>query len=214
MRPTEAVSLLRETRVPVRLCASSSFSSPVLALGGTRTWRDVLDDLDVRGCESWWSGTARGFVHCGIAARTRRLLESNEDLLSILDTRDEEEGEGRRGVILVGWSLGGGVGVCLASQLEAMGLARVHEVHAFGAPRVGDAGFLRDYHARGLADRTFLYATPRDPVPHVLLSRGRYKHAGRRVRVPCDRAHAWEHHDLSAYAHGLKMLEEEASRSE
>lgn len=189
MRPTEAVSLLRETHVPVRLCRSSSSDLPVVALGGTRTWRDLLDDLDVRGCESWWGG---GSVHCGIASRTRRLWD--EEVFCTEEVRT-------RGVVLVGWSLGGGVAVCLAAQLEGL----VREVHAFGAPRVGDACFVRDYHARGLAERTFLYSTPRDPVPR-LLARGRYKHAGRRVRVPCARDRPWAHHDLSAYAQGLAEL--------
>jgi pimeloyl-ACP methyl ester carboxylesterase len=189
--PARAVALLLGTRAPVTVLPAS-----LVVLGGTRTARDVLDDLDVREC-ALLDARVGGRVHCGIRARTERLWGADAAL------RRACLGAGRDGVALVGWSLGGGVGVCLAARLHAAGV-RVREVHAFGAPRVGDAAFAAWYARCGLGAVTTRYETPRDPVPR--LPRGAYVPVGAAVAVPCARRGWWAHHDLGAYRDGLEEV--------
>jgi pimeloyl-ACP methyl ester carboxylesterase len=189
LSPARAAALLACSRAPVHVAPAR-----VVVLGGTRTARDVLDDLDVRACAPLRGGAVGGRVHCGFRDRAARLWEADAALRAACAAADA------RGVALVGWSLGGGVGVCLAARLHAAGV-RVREVHLFGAPRVGDAAFAAWYARAGLGAVTTRYETPRDPVPR--LPRGAYVPVGRAVRVPCDAAGWWAHHDLGAYRRGL-----------
>lgn len=160
----------------------------VVLFGGTRQWRDLLDDVDIR----LWSLPHCGSVHRGFAARAERLC-AERDLLEFC--------EAHAPVTLAGYSLGAGACVCVASALELHGVA-VRSVHLYGAPRVGDARFAAWYDGR-LGRRTRRYETPRDPVTML----PRHLHAvGRRVAVPCERkgAFGFAHHDLRAYASGLR----------
>lgn len=147
----------------------------VLLLGGTHNWRDVMDDVDVRLDEHG--------VHRGVESRTDRILSEMGTLP-------------RSPLLLAGFSLGGAVAVRLASKLPET----VHSVHAFGAPKVGDAAFVDQYRASGLWTRTWRYVTPLDPVPRLPPG---YRHVGREIHVPSDRTDWLDHHDLRTYRRGL-----------
>lgn len=165
--------------------------TPVVLVGGTRDWRDVVDDLDVRWCALATEGG--GKVHCGIRDRTRRLLK--QGVIREFCQRQVEP------VTFAGWSLGGGVSVLLASTLLTEGVA-VASVHTYGAPRVGDADFAQWYAAARLNERTWRYETPRDPIVR-LPPTPPYVAVGHRVEVPCTRERSLAHHDLHAYVQGL-----------
>jgi predicted lipase len=159
----------------------------VVAFGGTRTLRDLLDDLDVRQCRPW---AGAGHVHCGMAHRAMRLFDD-----SLFGFCSEQP------IVLAGYSLGGGAANLFAAQLCLAGVD-VRSVHTFGAPRVGDAAFARWYTEAGLGSRTLRFETPRDPV--VRLPGHPYVPVGRRVVLPLAATRsAWAHHDLRAYADAL-----------
>ena len=189
MRPALLVSLLMSSTRPYACIDGCEEHPPIVALAGTRNLRDVIDDLNVRG-RAWPVGRDVGIVHSGIAERTERLW--NDATLRDFCASGEPP-------LLVGWSLGGGVAVCLSALLAMEGI-RAHSVATFGAPRSGDARFAEWYLRSGLWERTVRYATPRDPVAD--LPRGRYRHVGRVVEVPCAHTSWWKHHDLRAYLEG------------
>ena len=179
--------LLLAHRTPFALHPSTATRPGVVTFAGTRNWRDVRDDLDVRTCP-WWDGT----VHCGMYTRTLRLWDDVEAFC-----------HGESSLVLAGYSLGGGVSVLLASMLAREGVD-VRGVYTFGAPRVGDARFAAWYAAHGLDARTWAYATPRDPVPSLP---PRWSAVGRRIVVPCDpELGPIAQHDLRVYLRGVHAL--------
>ena len=186
----QTLMLLLAHRAPFTLHPSTATRPGIVTFAGTHNWQDVRDDVDVRTCP--WSG-GDGKVHCGIFSRTLRMWDDVETFC-----HDESSS-----LVLAGYSLGGGVSVLLASMLERQGVD-VQAVYTFGAPRVGDAGFARWYAARGLAARTWTYATPRDPVPSLPPN---WPSLGRRVDVPCDPANGpIAQHDLRLYLRGVHAL--------
>ena len=122
MHATRLVGLLIATTAPFAIY--SDLDPPVVVLSGTRNARDVMDDIDVRFCDR----LEHGRVHCGILGRAQRFWEDEALRRLCLETPP----------IVVGWSLGGGVGVCLTALIERDG-GQVRELHTFGAPAVGDA---------------------------------------------------------------------------
>ena len=184
--PLALVDTLLATTDPVRTTYLQG--RPLLVLSGTRNLRDVLDDLDVRA--SAFETRRSSTVHRGMF---RRALRCSEEV--------QEFALAHASIDLVGWSLGGGAAVHLASILHVYGVD-VTSVAVFGAPRCGDRDFAKWYREAGLCRRTVRYETPRDPV--VTLPPGtRYVHVGRRRLVPCQRTGPLAHHDLHAYRDGL-----------
>ena len=157
-------------------CTSLENGLRLVTFAGTRNWRDVLDDLDIRSCP--WV-TRMGRVHCGIAHRTRRLWE-NPDLQEFCT---EGAASPSSPLILGGYSLGGGVSVCAAALLREHEGIVPSRVITFGAPKIGDAAFQRWYASTGLWQNTRRYTTPYDPIPR-LPPQSTYRHVGRRVVLP------------------------------
>ena len=176
--------------------AGFAYEAPLIALAGTRSWRDVLlCDLNV--APRWWppdgrrrAGDARargGLVHGGFALRARRLLEGLHPHLG-----DDD------GLLVAGYSLGGGCAPLVASALVDAG-RHVRGVYTFGAPPLARPGFRDLYRAQGLWNVTRNYHTPRDPVatavPDVY-----YHRVGEDVPLACDDVtDAWEQHDMRTY---------------
>lgn len=198
LTPTHLILALLSSTDPYHLIPASHGAPPIVALAGTRNWRDVLDDVDIRPCP--WPVPGGGRVHCGIAQRTQRLWDEEEAFRRFCTAPHPQP------LVLTGWSLGGGVCVALAARLRAEGVP-VAAVHTFGAPRVGDARFRAWYEREG--PPTTRYVTPRDPVPSVPRH---YVHVGGQVEVPCRKRRWLQHHDLRAYLRGAHMLQRRAGR--
>lgn len=163
---------------------------PSIVLSGTRNIFDIVDDIDVR--RRRFDLTNPSTVHEGMFRRALRFWGSDEVQNFLL----EEDA-----VDLIGWSLGGGSAVHLASILNVYGV-RVSSVSLFGSPMCGDRMFCRWYAYAGLYRRTIRYETPHDPIVH--LPPGNYAPVGRRILLPCNRTGRLAHHDLSAYREGAK----------
>ena len=111
----------------------SDLDPPVVVLSGTRNARDVMDDIDVRFCDR----LEYGRVHCGILGRAQRFWEDEALRRLCLETPP----------IVVGWSLGGGVGVCLTALIERDG-GKVRELHTFSADHPKTIAITRAYLAK------------------------------------------------------------------
>ena len=96
-------------------------------------------------------------------------------------------------MVMTGHSLGGAVSVLFAASLHP---AKVHSVHTFGSPPIGDADFQKLYKQSGIWDRTFRYITPMDPVVNSPIA---YKHVGRKIILPYRDNSIWNHHDMKTY---------------
>ena len=209
----------------------------VVAISGTRTWRDVADDVDVRlrrwppadaaehagldeddaadddalpSSSSSSAAVPAGRVHRGFASRTLRLWRRDPQLRAFCLSH-------RESLCLTGWSLGGAVCICLSALLKEQYGIRVGDVRVFGCPRVGDADFAAWYEENGLWRRTLRVEMPCDPVAR--LPRGPFVHVGRgqvlemtggqEAAQPGPNRTLWQHHDLNVYSAWLRNLGEE-----
>ncbi len=149
----------------------------VLVFPGTASTEDWI--TDVRIAKRRWSA---GKVHAGFGAA----YESVADKIRSLALAAQS-------IHVAGHSLGGALAALCAHDLAANGFP-VSAVYTFGAPRVGNVTFARDYDAK-LHDETFRIVNQRDPVPWLppflasTLSSpltGFYKHAGTEVYLADD----------------------------
>lgn len=83
-----------------------------------------------------------------------------------------------RSVVIAGHSLGGALATLCAHALH--GLVNVTDVITFGSPRVGNARFVGEYEST-LGARTARIVNAHDPVPHVPLLFGLYRHVPTQV---------------------------------
>ncbi|MDE2320752.1 MAG: lipase family protein [candidate division NC10 bacterium] len=90
-----------------------------------------------------------------------------------------EASAGGKPIWLTGHSLGGAIALLVATQLLADDID-VQGVYLFGAPRVGNSEFARDYDLR-MGDRTFRFVNHADLVPRVPLFSTGYVHVGQLV---------------------------------
>ena len=126
-------------------------------------------------------------VHRGFARRTDALLGRVRPFLREHDS-----------FIVAGHSMGSACAVLAASSLVAADASTsVDAVFTFGMPRMATRRFVDFYRTQGLEDVSFHFATPRDPVVHRIPYI--YQTPGPYIRVPCDEADAWGHHDMRAY---------------
>ena len=106
-----------ETAQPWTFHRPTATTPPMVLATGTRTARDLLDDVDVRG-RPWPPGADAGrrtVVHRGISSRALRMCrEVERDLL--------HAGGESPPLVLAGWSLGGGSVICLAAHLASLGV--------------------------------------------------------------------------------------------
>lgn len=172
---------------------ASQGNPPILAFAGTQNWRDVRDDVDVRPCP-WPNETYDGRLHCGIARRTMRLWEREEDLRRFVTAAHPKP------MVVTGYSLGGATSIALAAMLHDCAVC-IDSVHTFGAPRVGDEAFSQWYDAN--CPPTFRYVTPRDIVPKLPIH---YYHVGQEIVVPCKKRRTLQHHQLSSYVRGVHAM--------
>ena len=212
--------LLATTATHIVAPPMSSREPVVVALSGTRTARDLLDDVDLRSCD--WpppgegeTGDGRdggigqtaargGRVHRGFAQRTLRLWRDDATLRRACTGYRAR----KRGVVLCGWSLGGGTCVCLAAMLHAQYGTPIVAVRTFGAPNAGNPAFAKWYADAGLGQRTIRYEVPCDPVAG-LLREPTFAPVGTRVLVPCaSRGGVLAQHDLRLYRQGVLDLED------
>lgn len=197
MRPDLLTRSLLRIRDPV-VCTVIQ-SEPVVLFSGTRSLRDVFDDLDLRTCEA-----LGGRVHCGMFQRTRRLWDDGGVYEFIKDQRE--------GVHLAGWSLGGGCAVHTASLIASCNLLIPRSIQLFGAPRCGDEEFECWFRRCGLGRLTTRYEFEKDPI--VTLPRGRYTHVGRRVALSSDDdGGLLGQHDLMLYHSELRRMRQQISPS-
>ena len=196
MRPDVLTRALLRIRDPV-VCTVIQ-SEPVVLFSGTRSVRDMFDDLDLRTCANF------GRVHCGMFQRSKRLWDE-----VVYDFVREQQHRTDTGVHLAGWSLGGGCAVHTASLMASSRLPFPRSVTLFGAPRCGDDEFERWFAHRGLGERTTRYEFEKDPI--VTLPRGHYTHVGRRVLLTSDdEGGLLGQHDLMLYHTELRRRLREA----
>jgi len=93
---------------------------------------------------------------------------------------------GKSRLFVCGHSLGGALSLLFAGryQRESHGagqsLPPLFEVFTYGAPRVGDADFATEFHRLPIADHTFCWVDPEDPVTRVAPASLNYRHAVQR----------------------------------
>ena len=185
-----AAMLLRTYDPYVCLPPSAHVPHAFIALSGTRTARDlVLDDLDIRPA-SWPERGHGGKVHGGFARRTGTLLHRMD---AFVQTHDD--------FVVAGHSLGGACAILAASKLVHEG-KHVHRVLAFGTPQLATRRFRDFYRGQGLATRTRLFATPKDPVVHSIPYV--YGPVAAPEIVACNASwDPWMQHDMRAYVDAL-----------
>lgn len=155
---------------------------------GTLCLNDVLDDLQIR--KSHCSPTA--CVHSGFLKRTNRLF-AEEKLKDFFEQNDD--------VVIAGYSLGGAVAAIAAYLVTRDSLCRVKRVYTFGAPAVGDVGFVEEYDQL-LKRKTYRFVLANDVIPK---SNWRFEHVGEPVVLEYDGRSLVDNHCLANYK---KIIEE------
>lgn len=110
---------------------------------------DLSVDLDIR----WVDATGGGRIHRGFRDG---LNEVWPDLQPCL----EKLADGGRALWITGHSLGGALALLAADRMER--ISKVQGVYVFGAPRIGDQEFAKNY-----APRAFRFLNNNDVVPHI-----------------------------------------------
>jgi len=185
-------------------CTTLHGGTRLVTFAGTRNWRDVMDDLDIRSCDL--VSSRAGQVHCGIAQRTERLWHDSRELQNFCTT-----GPNAPPIVLGGYSLGGGVAICSAALLCEQKNTALRSIYTFGSPKIGDSVFRKWYASSGLWSRTHRFVTASDPVPR-LPPQAVFQHVGRRILVPPmdggrKRPNSlFESHRIETYMSGLRNM--------
>lgn len=136
-------------------------------------WTVLLDWLNNAAAEQVAHPAYPGAVHRGLAGSMDRLwgdLPGSAGVHSMIQTlleRGRRDGMSRDHIFLTGHSKGGALAnLCAVRAAAALEWRRVPvSVATFGAPRVGDAGFARAYHASRIA--CLRYESAADLVPQL-----------------------------------------------
>lgn len=141
---------------------------------GTASARDWLTDLQVHRVP-WDAKLDSGNPYAPAGMKVHRGFKAALD--SVYAGLDEMIPPGRS-VVIAGHSLGGALATLGAHALN--GIVHVTDVITFGSPRVGNARFVGEYETT-LGDRTARIVNAHDPVPHVPLLFGLYRHVPTQV---------------------------------
>lgn len=160
-----------DTQVLVEKMVDGRF---LVVFPGTASARDWLTDLQVHRVP-WDAKLDSGNpyapdgmkVHSGFKAALDSVYAGLEEMIP----------PGCR-VVIAGHSLGGALATLGAHALH--GIVHVTDVITFGSPRVGNARFVGEYEST-LGDRTARIVNAHDPVPHVPLLFGLYRHVDTQV---------------------------------
>jgi Lipase (class 3) len=149
----------------------------IIAFRGTDSIRDWITDAEfLRTQFSQRTGEDMAEVHSGFLRAFDSILPPLTDHLNKIVL-------GTRPVFVTGHSLGGGLALLAALELQRRG-ANVAQVYTFGQPRVGNAAFGKLYGA--LAERTFRLVYQEDivpRVPHLPKLHDPYRHCGQEVFI-------------------------------
>lgn len=154
----------------------------IVAFRGTSEIKDWLTDARfVR------TTVACGEVHSGFWAAWSGVRKPLFDLVW-----DQALTTGKP-VLFTGHSLGGALALIAAKYFEVRGMPNVHGVYTFGAPRVGDKEFCRNYDKFNgpifsLRERTFQIVAQGDPVPLVPTLLMGYRDCGHEIFIRNDGA--------------------------
>jgi triacylglycerol lipase len=110
---------------------------------------DLSVDLDIR----WVDAQGGGRIHRGFR-------DGLNEIWTDLRSRLESLATSGRALWITGHSLGGALALLAAARIERF--AEAHGVYVFGAPRIGDKGFAKEY-----APRAFRFLNNNDLVPHL-----------------------------------------------
>ena len=185
------VNALITTKGPFSVLGAHGCRPPIVVFTGTLCLNDVLDDLQIR--KSQCSPTA--CVHSGFLKRTNRLF-AEEKLKDFFEQNDD--------VVIAGYSLGGAVAAIAAYLVTRNSLCRVKRVYTFGAPAVGDEGFVEEYDQL-LKRKTYRVVLANDVIPR---SNWRFEHVGEPVVFEYDGRSVVDNHSLLSYKKMIEKNEE------
>ena len=169
-----------------------STGSILISIRGTQTPAEWLADFSPVPVP-FFESPGMGLVHVGFAVFYRKVRQS---IKAVLDTLDPA-----LRVTVIGHSLGGGMAILCAADIERnMGKKNV-DVCTFGGPRTGKIDFRIRFNAE--VPKCFRVVNALDIVPHVPLPITGWSHVGVEVSVKGKGPSA---HSLDAYLDGLKHL--------
>lgn len=159
----EVLQVLADAATGANACLLKGHGLAILAVRGTeKDFRDILADLDIRKCRLV-GGEVAGRVHSGFLRQARAVMDSK---MAAAVRGIQDQGVP---VIACGHSLGGAVALLVAMNL------RLPAVYSFGAPRVGNNGFVaaladwRDTLFDGARQIHYRFTRAADIVPHLPL---------------------------------------------
>lgn len=132
----------------------------VIAFRGTeKTAKDWLSTDASVGLVNNRRGTGR--LHTGFQRAADSVYQRIKKYIRDIRSPDSR-------IFLCGHSLGGALATIVAAWLENdMSILSPHAVFTYGAPRVGDGEFVKQFRLQSVAKNTFSWVAAGDPVPHV-----------------------------------------------
>jgi hypothetical protein len=140
----------------------------VIAFRGTDEAQDVVRDL--RFCFA--RGPLGGDVHSGFLSAWRAVRDEIKD-------HAFQAKSSKKQIIFTGHSLGGAIATLAHAQARSWGL--VTACYTFGAPRVGDRDFAREYERERLHELHYRMVMEGDPVPGLPPAWLGFRHVGSEV---------------------------------